>query len=69
MGFIPLVVDEMYGTNPTSGSAFLETNANSDAHLGLKESAFAIVKSAITHGMLSHTSNVIGKVSMFLRMN
>jgi hypothetical protein len=47
----------------------LETHANTDAHLGLKESAFAIVKSAITHGMLSHTSNVIGKVSMFLRMN
>jgi hypothetical protein len=62
MGFIPVVVDEIY-------PAFLETHANADAHLGLKESAFAIVKSAITHGMLSHTSNVIGKVSMFLRMN
>jgi len=64
MGYIPEVVDEIYGT-----STFLETNANADSHLGLKESAFAIVKSAITHGMLSHTSNVIGKVSMFLRMN
>jgi len=63
MGYIPEVVDEM------NSGLFLETNANSDAHLGLKESAFAIVKSAITHGMLSHTSNVIGKVSMFLRMN